>query len=83
MDEGAWWATVHGVTKSQTQLSDFTSLLVPFGKEGRVLEKTPESLLNSKKSKLVNLKENHPEYSKGLMLKLQYFGHLIQIECYC
>ena len=21
-DRGAWWATVHGVTKSQTQLSD-------------------------------------------------------------
>ena len=26
MDEGAWWATVHGVPKSQTRLSDFTSL---------------------------------------------------------
>ena len=24
MDRGAWWATVHGVTKSQTPLSDFT-----------------------------------------------------------
>ena len=24
MDRGAWWATVHGVAKSQTQLSDFT-----------------------------------------------------------
>ena len=24
MDEGAWWATVHGVAKSQTQLSNFT-----------------------------------------------------------
>ena len=22
LDRGAWWATVHGVTKSQTQLSD-------------------------------------------------------------
>jgi len=22
MDRGAWWAIVHGVTKSQTQLSD-------------------------------------------------------------
>ena len=28
MDGGAWWATVHGVTKSRTQLSDFTSLNV-------------------------------------------------------
>ena len=24
MDGGAWWAAVHGVTKSQTQLSDLT-----------------------------------------------------------
>ena len=24
MDGGAWWATVHGVSKSWTQLSDFT-----------------------------------------------------------
>ena len=27
MDEGAWQATVHGVAKSQTRLSDFTFLL--------------------------------------------------------
>ena len=26
MDRGAWWATVHGIAKSQTRLSDFTSL---------------------------------------------------------
>ena len=24
MDGGAWWATVHGVSNSRTQLSDFT-----------------------------------------------------------
>ena len=24
MDRGAWWATVHEVSKSQTQLSDYT-----------------------------------------------------------
>ena len=24
MDGGAWWATVHGVAKSWTRLSDFT-----------------------------------------------------------
>ena len=28
MDGGAWWATVHGVTKSQTQLSGFTHSLI-------------------------------------------------------
>ena len=26
MDRGAWWAAVHGVAKSWTRLSDFTSL---------------------------------------------------------
>ena len=26
MDQGAWWATVHGVAKSRTRLSYFTSL---------------------------------------------------------
>ena len=26
MDRGAWWATVHGVAKSQTRLSDSWSL---------------------------------------------------------
>ena len=26
MNGGAWWATVHGVTKSQTRLSNFTLL---------------------------------------------------------
>ena len=29
MDGGTWWATVHGVAKSQT-LSDFTSFLKIF-----------------------------------------------------
>ena len=33
MDRGAWWATVHGVTKSRTRLSDFTlthSILIKY-----------------------------------------------------
>ena len=34
MDGGAWWATVHGVTKSQTRLSDF-----PFTFHFHALEK--------------------------------------------
>ena len=28
MDRGAWWATVHSVTKSRTRLSDFTFTLL-------------------------------------------------------
>jgi len=27
MDRGAWWATVHGVAKSETRLSNFTHSL--------------------------------------------------------
>ena len=33
MDKGAWWATVHGVAKSWTRLSDFTSLQLRLGLE--------------------------------------------------
>ena len=43
-----------------------------------VLEKTLESSLNCKRIKPVNPKEINPEYSlEGLMLQLQYSGHLI------
>ena len=42
-----------------------------------MLEKTLENPLESKEIKL--LEEINPEYSlEGLMLKLQYFGHLMQ-----
>ena len=38
-----------------------------------------DSPLDSKEIKPVNPKGNQPEYSlEGLMLKLQYFGHLMQ-----
>ena len=46
-----------------------------------VLEKTLESPLDCKRSNLSILKEISPEYSLKelmLMLKLQYFGHLMQ-----
>ena len=33
MDGGAWWAIVHGVAKSQTQLSDFTFTFIMFSWE--------------------------------------------------
>ena len=43
------------------------------------LEKTLESPLDSTEIKPVNLEGNQPEYSlEGVMLKLQYFGHLMQ-----
>ena len=44
-----------------------------------MLEKTLESPLDCKEIKSI-LKEISPDYSlEGLMLKLQYFGHLMQI----
>ena len=44
-----------------------------------VLEKSLESPLDSKEIKPVILKRNQPEYSlEGLMVKLQYFGNLMQ-----
>ena len=44
-----------------------------------VLEKTLQSPLDCKEIKPVNLKEISPKYSlEGLMLKFQYFGHLMQ-----
>ena len=33
MDRGAWWAAVNGVTKSRTQLSDFTFTFQALEKE--------------------------------------------------
>ena len=44
-----------------------------------VLEKTLASPLDGRELKPVNSKEIHREYSlDGLMLKLQYFGHLMR-----
>ena len=37
MDGGAWWATVHGVAKCRTWLSDFTSSHQPVSKRVRAL----------------------------------------------
>ena len=47
MDRGAWWATVHGVAKSQTQLSDlyFTIYLL----HRRLSERVHELIKNNTK----------------------------------
>ena len=37
MDGGAWWATVHGVTKSRTLLSNFTLSEFTFNIRGKYL----------------------------------------------
>ena len=43
-----------------------------------VLEKTLESPLDCKEIKSINPKGNQPYSLERLMLKLQYFGHLVQ-----
>ena len=85
MDGGAWWATVHGVAKSRTRLSDFivTSLYVQLKSLGvpliridafelwcwRRLLRVPWTARRSNQS---ILKEINPGYSLvGLILKLK------------
>ena len=55
MDGGPWWATVHGVTKSQTQLSDFTFTFFHF----RVIYALPQF----EKIKPINTKKKRKENS--------------------
>ena len=38
MDGGAWWATVHGVSKSWTRLSDFTFTFSVISYKPEILE---------------------------------------------
>ena len=38
MDRGAWWATVHAVTKSQTRLRDFTIIHYILGRASLVAQ---------------------------------------------
>ena len=45
MDGGAWQATVHGVAKTRTRLSDFTSLHFLLGRKAMT---NPESILKSR-----------------------------------
>ena len=39
MDGGAWWATVHGVAKNRTRLSDLTFSFFHFQKERSMMMK--------------------------------------------
>ena len=41
MDGGAWWATVHGLAKSRTGLSDVTFTFTNFQGQGRGILRLP------------------------------------------
>ena len=55
-DGGAWWATIHGVTKSQTRLSDLHTFSLINSEQGK---KEPEPMCES------NLMEEGKETVKG------------------
>ena len=82
MDGGTWQAIGHSVSKSWTWLSDITSL--HFTSETYMRIDAFElwcwrKLLRVPWTTRSILKEISPEYSlEGLMLKLQYFGHLMR-----
>ena len=70
MDREAWHAAIHGVTRSQTRLSDWTELNWRFLRVLWMAKRSNQSILM----------EISPGCSlEGLMLKLklQYFGHLM------
>ena len=45
MGGGTWWATVHGVAKTRTRLSDFTSLHFLLGRKAMT---NPDGILKSR-----------------------------------
>ena len=64
IDWEAWHAEVHGVTKSWTQLSDFTSLHF--------------TSRRSNQSILKEISPEYSVEGVMMKLKLQYFGHLMR-----
>ena len=63
MDGGAWWAAVHGVTKSCTWLSDFTFLWVCF-----FIYKIQDSY--NKWNNTSNLAWDYKEWVNGILLSI-------------
>ena len=74
MDGGAWSAAAHGVTKSWTRLSDFTSL-----KE--IIEDTQLGLSDVKSSKEGNSEKlSQPREASGAMRTIRDSGSWVEQE---
>ena len=57
MDGGAWWATGHGVAKSQTRLSDFTFFKAFYQKSKKITQNERKYL-----SVTYPIRDTYPEY---------------------
>ena len=62
MDRGAWWATIHGVTKSWTRLSDWAHLIVT------VLRNITFELLTQSVAWQENCLSPHPHLGLGTII---------------
>ena len=58
MDRGAWWATVHGVRKSQTQLSNFTLASV-CSSQKRETQHVPHRCLQTEEEKVCSARDKY------------------------
>ena len=67
MDGGAWWATVHGVAKSRTQLSEG----FPGGSDGK------ESACNAADAGLIRGSGRSPREGNGNLLQYSCLGNPI------
>ena len=77
MDGGAWWATVHGVTKSRTRLSDFPPSLPPslppsrtstLHSVGQVSTELKKFKVCSKLCPVITSKQARPEMAAHILL---------------
>ena len=84
-DRGAWWATVLGVTESQTRLSNFTASTWPLGalesaystSSTRLYqdsEEPPAQQLSHPQPSQINTLPRHCVFPKFIMFKMYAFG---------
>ena len=67
-DREAWWAAVHGVTKSETQLSDWTELIV----SGTATQKEYSREVKRGKVHSFRAFSSHATHPASLMFSNQY-----------
>ena len=81
MDRKAWHAAVHGVAESQTIKKGECQRIDAFGLWcWRRFLRVPWTAKRSKQSILKEINPEHPLEGLMLMMKLQYFGHLMQSQ---